>query len=55
VFATARERVEVEIRAIEEWPVDFDHLRRRVTKAVAGAIRSGTARRPVVVPIILEI
>ncbi len=54
VFAVAREKVLAEMQAIAEWPAEPDHLRRRIITAVRRAVRSETARRAVVLPILIE-
>lgn len=53
VFTEARRAVSVEVA--ELWPCDFDTLRRHVRGAVNRVIRAETARRAVVIPIVLEI
>jgi ribonuclease J len=55
VFAAAHDEVLDEVRAIAEWPVEPDHLRRRIVRAVRRAVRSETARRAVVLPILIEV
>jgi ribonuclease J len=55
VFDLAAENVRAELRSVTEWPADMDHVRRHVVRAVRRAVRSETARRAVVVPIVIEI
>jgi ribonuclease J len=54
VFEVARDAVRAEMRAIAEWPAEPDHLRRRIVTAVRRVVRSETARRTVVLPILIE-
>ena len=53
VFALARAAVTAEVDKV--WPCDFDTLRRHVRGAVNRVTRAETARRAVVIPIVLEI
>ena len=55
VFAKAAKEVRTEISAIQTWPVDLDHVRKRIRTAVNRITRAETGRRAVVVPIVLEI
>lgn len=55
VWALAREHVLADLHSVEQWPADMDHVRRVIVRAVRRAVRSETARRAVVVPIIIEI
>jgi ribonuclease J len=53
VFAKARSAVRSEVDAV--WPSDFDVLRRHVRTVVNRVIRAETARRAVVIPVLIEI
>jgi hypothetical protein len=53
VFAEARAAVREEVAAV--WPSDFDTLRRHVRGAANRVIRAETARRAVVIAVLLEI
>jgi hypothetical protein len=55
VFELATENVLAELRSVDAWPADMDHVRRHVVRAVRRAVKSERARRAVVVPIILEV
>jgi ribonuclease J len=55
VFAEAAAAVRQEVEGFSEWPADLDAVRRHIKGAVNRVTRARTARRAVVVPIVLEI
>jgi ribonuclease J len=55
VFAGAREMVLEELKGVDAWPADLEDLRRRIVTATRRAVRTTTARRTVVVPIVIEV
>ncbi|MCB2223994.1 MAG: ribonuclease J [Actinobacteria bacterium] len=55
VFAAAAGLVREELATIDRWPADHEHLRGKVRAATRRAVRSATARRTVVVPIVIEV
>ena len=55
VFTRAATQVREEVEAIDESPIDFDTVRRRVRTAVNRVVRPETGRRPVVIPVVLEV
>lgn len=55
VFDAARKMVIAELKTVDMWPADHEHLQRKVVTATRRAVKSITRRRTVVVPIIIEI
>ncbi len=55
VFASARGKVIAELKTIDRWPPDPEHLHRKVITGTRRAVRAATRRRAVVVPIVIEI
>ena len=55
VFRSASDAVRSEVGKIDEFPVDFDTLRRHVRTAVNRVTRRATGRKAVVIPVILEV
>jgi ribonuclease J len=55
VFKSAADAVRSEVDKIEEFPVDFEALRRHVKTAVNRITRKATGRKAVVIPVILEV
>ena len=55
VFKSAADAVRRDVAAIEEFPVDFEALRRHVKTSVNRITRKATGRKAVVIPVILEV
>jgi ribonuclease J len=55
LFVKAAEAVRAEIARLGEWPVELETVRRHVKGAVNRVTRAETARRAVVVPVIIEV
>ena len=55
VFRSAADAVRSEVNKIDEFPVDFETLRRHVKTAVNRITRRATGRKAVVIPVILEV
>ncbi len=55
LFSKAADSVREEIARFTEWPPDLETLRRHIKGAVNRVTRAETARRAVVVPVVLEI
>ena len=55
VFAKARDAVAGAVGGIQDWPTDFDALRRSIRSAVNKVTKKTNRRRAVVIPIILEV
>jgi ribonuclease J len=55
VFASAREMVMAELQGVDSWPAELEDLQRRIVTGTRRAVRTHTARRTVVVPIVIEI
>lgn len=55
IFERAAAQVVAEVTGIEESPIDFDTVRRRVRTGVNRVVRPETGRKPVVIPVVLEV
>ena len=55
VFEVARQMVVDELKTVEAWPADLEHVHRKIVTATRRAVRSATRRRTVVMPIVIEI
>jgi len=55
VFASAAKMVVAELKTIDRWPADPEHVHRKIVTGTRRAVKAATRRRAVVVPIIIEI
>lgn len=55
VFASARKMVLAELKTIDRWPADPEHIQRKIVAATRKAVKAVSRRRTVVIPIIIEI
>ena len=54
LHAIIKERVEQSVASLE-FPVDPDHLRTRVRNSATRAVKKTVKRRPVVLPVVIEV
>ncbi|MBU1227295.1 MAG: ribonuclease J [Actinobacteria bacterium] len=55
VFAAARAMVLAELKTVDRWPADPEHIQRKIVTGTRRAVKAAARRRTVVIPIIIEI